>query len=287
MTTPANLYVNGIRNKLKIYFAAWLPTEELGLGDVGILEGDFLRRKNFFKRITSLKNLGISFKERADTSPTPLDLVSKKGVTVNVKFQGEKNEEIPILPINKAGISFSFNKMGAFVFQSTESYEPTIEDIATLQKQIIKEWEEKRWKDNWVVITKIVKVPYASYIISTSSDSEIVFETDVDLKKGIIDFGNAGINFTFKKQTGEVLKMIGAQNISPLFQLTKLKRHWLGHYSWRSIRASDSALPAGMDRDGIIGRDDRLFEATTSEMVKENKEIEDSLYLDLISYDEQ
>lgn len=287
MTTPANLYVNGIRNKLKIYFAAWLPTEELRLGDVGILEGDFYRKKNFFKRITSLENLGISFKERADTSPTPLDLVSMRGVTVNLKFQGEKNEEIPILPIDKAGISFSFNKMGAFVFQSAESYEPTIEDIATLQKQIIKEWEEKRWKDNWVVITKIVKVPYASYIISTSSDSEIVFETDVDLKKGIIDFGNAGINFTFRKQTGEVLKMISAQNISPFFQLTKLKRHWLGHYSWRNIRASDSALPAGMDRDGIIGRDDRLFEATTSEMVKENKEIEDSLYLDVISYDEQ
>lgn len=286
MTTPANLYVNGIRQKLKIYFAAWLPTEELRLGDVGILEGGFIK-KNFFKRITSLENLGISFKERADTSPTPLDLVSMRGATVNLKFQGEKNEEIPILPIDKAGISFSFNNMGTFVFQSAESYEPTIEDIATLQKQIIKEWEEKRWKDNWVVITKIVKVPYASYIISTSSDSEIVFETDVDLKKGIIDFGNAGINFTFKKQTGNVLKMIGAQNISPFFQLTKLKRHWLGHYSWRSIRASDSALPAGMDRDGIIGRDDRLFEATTSEMVKENKEIEDSLYLDVISYDEQ
>ncbi|MGB3346999.1 MAG: hypothetical protein WBA71_07140 [Candidatus Humimicrobiia bacterium] len=287
MTTPANLYVNGIRKKLKIYFAAWLPTEELRLGDVGILEGDFLKRKNFFKRITSLKNLGISFKERADINPTPLDLVSKKGVTVNVKFQGEKNEEIPILPIDKAGISFSFNNMGAFVFQSAESYEPTIENIATLQKQMIKEWEEKRWKDNWAVITKIVKVPYASYIISTSSDSEIVFETDVDLKKGLIDFGNAGINFTFKKQTGDVLKMIGAQNISPFFQLAKLKIHWLGLNSWGSIRASDSPPPPGMDRDGIIGRDDRLFAATTPEMVKENKEIEDSLYLDVISYNEQ
>lgn len=53
MPTSAELYVRGIRKETKLYFAAWLPNEVLKLGDVGFLEGGFLK-KDFFKKWTSL-----------------------------------------------------------------------------------------------------------------------------------------------------------------------------------------------------------------------------------------
>ena len=75
MPTPAELYVKGIKKKLQNYFAAWLPNEPLGLGDVGIL------RKSLFTRTTSLENLGITFDEREDPDSSPLDYVSESGVS--------------------------------------------------------------------------------------------------------------------------------------------------------------------------------------------------------------
>ncbi|MBA3045049.1 MAG: hypothetical protein FP824_02405 [Euryarchaeota archaeon] len=213
MRTPAELYVREIRRKLKYYFAAWLPGEELKLGDVGILEGDFFRRE------TTLEALNISFTERPDTSPTPIELVSQQGTSFTLKISGEANDAIPVLPVNKAGISLNFSNEGAFVFQAAESYEPTIEDIATLNEQILQAHKERKWKENWAVITKIVKVPYATIIISNSPNSEIIFETDAALKQGIVDLGKMGTNLMWRKQTGDLIKMIGARNISPFFQL--------------------------------------------------------------------
>lgn len=266
MRTPAELYVREIRRRLNYYFAAWLPNEELKLGDVGILEGEF------FRRTTTLEKLDFSFTERPDTSPTPIDLVSQQGTSFTLKISGEANDAIPALPVNKAGFSLSFSNEGAFVFQAAESFEPSIEDIATLNEQILQAYKEGKWGKNWAVITKIVKVPYATCIISNSSNSEIIFETDAALKQGIVDLGNMDTNLMWRKQTGDLIKMIGARDISPFFQLSKLKRRWpFGQY-YVSMKMSQIFPPT------------LSLESITPQIVREDKEVEDSLVLDVISY---
>ena len=45
MASPAELYARGVKKKLKYYYVAWLPNEELHLGDIGILtRGLFFRQ---------------------------------------------------------------------------------------------------------------------------------------------------------------------------------------------------------------------------------------------------
>lgn len=268
MPTPAELYVKGIRKETKLYFAAWFPNEVLKLGDVGPLEGDF------FRRTTSLDKLGISFSVRQDENPTPLEFISQQGTSFTTKIAGEANNAIPALPTAKAGISLSFSNEGGYVFQAAESYEPTIEDIASLNEQLRVALKDGRWEKNWAVITKIVNVPYATYIISNSSDSELVLEADADLKQGIVDLGNASINLTWRKQTGAFVKMLGAKNISPFFQLARLKRPWpFGdpHLTTKMSRTFSTPNP---------------LESITPQIVRENKEVEDSLFLDVITDDD-
>jgi hypothetical protein len=273
MPTPAELYVRGIRKKTKIYFAAWLPNAVLKLGDVGPLEGGFLK-KDFFKRWTSLGNLGISFRVRQDKSPTPLEFISHEGISITTKIAGEANNAIPALPTAKAGISLSFSSEGGYVFQAAESYEPTIDDMESVKKQVANAYKEGQWEKNWAIITKIVNVPYATYIISESSNSELVLEADADFKQGIADLGNASINLTWRKETGSFVKMAGAKNISPFFQLARLKGGW---------PFGDPILTGKMSRTFSTPNP---LESITPQIVRENKEVEDSLFLDLITDDD-
>ena len=272
MPTPAELYVRGIREETKLYSAAWLPNEVLKLGDVGPLVGGFFK-KDFFKRWTSLGDLGISFRVRQDEDSTPLEFISQQGTSFTTKIAGEANNAIPALPTAKAGISLSFSNEGGYVFQAAESYEPSIEDIASLNKQLKVALKEGRWEKNWAVITKIVNVPYATFIISKSSSSEMVFEADADLKQGIVDLGNASVNLTLRKETGSFVKMLGAKNISPFFQLSRLKGGILNapQLSTKMSRTFSTPNP---------------LESITPQIVRENKEVEDSLFLDVITDDD-
>jgi len=272
MPTPAELYVRGIRKETKIYFAAWLPNAVLKLGDVGPLEGGFLK-KDFFKQWTSLGDLGISFRVRQDKSPTPLEYISQQGTSFTTKIAGEANNAIPALPTAKAGISLSFSNEGGYVFQAAESYEPTIEDMVPVTKQVVNAYEEGRWEKNWAIITKIVNVPYATCIISNSSSSELVLEADADFEQGIADLGNARFNLTSKKQTGSFVKMLGAKDISPFFQLARLKGGIL----------NDPRLSSKMSRTFSAPNP---LESITPQIVRENKEVEDSLFLDQITDDD-
>lgn len=245
MTSPAELYVNGIKRKLNNYYAAWLPNEKLKLGDIGVLQG------NFFRRITKLEDLGIAFEERPDADSTPIDYVSENGVDILVKASGEINTQIPNIPEAKAGIAVEFSQQGAFIIQAAESYEPTIENIAALERNIINLYIEGKWFSNWAVIVKIVQTPYASIIVSNSSTSKVELSTEGDANIGTFSLGDAKIKFTLRRQNGDVLKAIGAKNLTPFFQLARIRMAWPGPVIFYSHRP-DRLFPSVSEGTGLL-----------------------------------
>jgi hypothetical protein len=263
MSTPAELYVSGIKKKFANYFAAWLPGEKLRLGDVGVIEN------NLFTRITSLENIGINFTERADNASTPIDYISESGVSIFFKTAGEVNPSLPNIPEAKAGIGVEFSQKGAFIFQAAESYQPSIENIFQLEQDIISAYENGRWRSEWVVITRLVQTPIASIIVSNSSQSKVEFSVEGDIPLSSFDLGNASLNFGLKSQTGDVIKFIGGENLTPLFQLARIKNRWLG--------LGDLYLEVKS-----IGMIDNSMAAITPERVKNDPDIAKSLYLDLV-----
>lgn len=263
MSTPAELYVNGIKKKFANYFAAWLPGEKLRLGDVGVI------KNNLFTRITSLEHLGIKFTERPDESSTPIDYVSESGVSVFFKTSGEINPSLPNVPEANAGIGVEFSHEGAFIIKSPSSYEPSIENLAQLEKNIINLYGRAQWQSEWVVITRLVQTPVASIIVSNSSKSKVEFTAEGNIPLASLDLGNADLNFGLKSQTGDVIKFIGAQNLTPLFKVAKIKSKWFGlGKTYLDVKS--------------IGMIDNSMVEITPDRVKNDPDIAESLYLDLV-----
>jgi hypothetical protein len=265
--TPADLYIDGIKKKLKNHWAAWLPSEKLKLGDVGILDG------RLFTRVTSLSDLGITFKERPDTDSTPIDYVSDSGVTMYFKAAGEASAALPSVPQGKAGIGVDFSATGAFVLKAAESYEPTMDNIVQVEKDVIKAYKAGRWKSEWAVIVRLIRTPVATIMISNSSASKIEFSAEADLALGTtVDLGRANLDFGVRMQKGDIIKFPQAKNLTPLFQLARVKsKPWynpLGSPSFaiKAVRADRTAMAA-----------------ITPERARENPDAAESLYLDLVT----
>jgi hypothetical protein len=270
MATPADLYVNGIKKKLRNYFATWLPNQVLKLGDVGVLDG------NFFVRLSSLEDFGISFGVRDDPDPSPIDYVSEESVEVTFKAAGESNSSLPSIPEAKAGVGVEFSSKGAFVVKAEESYEPSIENILDIQRAILKAFQEGRWDRSWAVIVKLVKTPTATVLVSNSSASKLELAVEGDISSGAIDLGSGSISFGVKTQRGDVLKIIGAKNISPFFQLAKIKRRFLG---------PPDVVLTGHNVDVLRSRglsDASSLRINSARDLNEHPELLESYYLDLI-----
>jgi hypothetical protein len=130
MASPAEVYADGIKRKLRDYFATWLPWNQVDLGDVGTLDG------NFFSPITDLKDLRINIDFKKDRVPAPLDIQSESGVSTAFKVAGEVNPMMPNVPKADLGVAIEFSHAGAFIFQAPEIFDPHIEEILELQDQL-------------------------------------------------------------------------------------------------------------------------------------------------------
>lgn len=257
MPTIVDLYVRGVKKKFKNYYAAWLPTERFELGDVGILKRDL------FTKVTNLKALRISFKTRSKPDPSPIDFVSDAGVSIAFKAAGETRPDLPSIPAADAGIGIEFGQEGAFLIKAPASVMSWIEDIATLQDEVRKAYLQGAWHPNWAAIVRLVTAPNATIMISQSAHSRIELSAAGTVPSGPVDLGNANINFTVKSQQGDLLHIQGAQNVSLLFQLVRIKSNFLGF--------GDVAIAAG---------ETSPLDFITPQIARDNPAVANSLYLE-------
>ena len=263
MANICDIYSTGIKRKLKNYWAAWLPTTKFQIGDVGILNG------KYFEKIGSLKELKIDFKIEEDTSPSPIEIVSESGVSINFKIAGETNTAFPNIPAAEAGVKFKFGSAGAFAISCPESFEPMLAEPMALQEKIIDAFNKKIWQGEWSVITRVVTSPSATIVISNSKDSELELSSKADLKAGLADLGKANVEFSMKSQTGDMIKMIGAKDVTPFFQLASIKRRWLGppKLRTRAMRLDDRVEVASIALSGKASNSDLYLDVLRDDEV--------------------
>jgi hypothetical protein len=248
MSQIYDLYSGGIKKKLKNYWAAWLPTTRYELGDIGEFNG------TLFEKVGSLAELGIPFRVAQDTAPSPLDFVSESGVSVNIKAAGETNTAFASVPQGSAGIKIDFGSQGAFVVECPETFEQAMAQPMALEQAILSAHKEGTWKGEWAVITRIVTAPSATILISNSSSAGLELSAKADLAAGVTDLGKADLGLSIKSQRGDILKSIGAKDVTPFFQVSKLKgsvigRDTVGPYSGGLIGAKPKPPHLELVRD--------------------------------------
>jgi hypothetical protein len=207
-----NIYSKGIKEKLSNYWAAWLPTTRYELGDIGILSG------YRFEKIGSLTELKIPFTHAVSNSPNPIELVSASGVSFALKLAGDINEAFANIPKGRAGVKIDFGSEGAFIVECPATYEPAVADPMALQAKIIDSFAEGQWQADWAVIVRIVTAPTATILISNSTSAGLELAAEADLSAGLVDIGKSEVGLSVRSQTGEIMKMIGARDVTPFFQ---------------------------------------------------------------------
>ena len=217
MAGVSKLYVNEMYDRFT-YLAAWLPNSKLKLGDVGIQDG------GAFKRMTTLKKLGVPFNVRVGKNPVDFSYTSQSGISVKAKLAGELAAGTT-LPLGKAGIVVEFSKEGAFLFQAVGCLVDEFEDRAAVGKTIIKLHAKKGWDPAWSVVDTLVKVNRATILVSNSHNAKL--ELTANSPVAIASIANAEVGLAVNSQQGDIVRFLAAKGLTPLFKLSRLKKSLL------------------------------------------------------------
>ena len=217
MSEAGTLYVKGIYDRFS-YLATWLPNTSLVLGDVGFQEG------GYFKRMTTLKELGIPFKVRSGKKPVDFTYTSQSGITFQTKAAGEVAAGTT-LPLGQAGIVIEFNESGAFLFQAIGCRVNEIEDKEKLGQAIIQMYREKTWDGGWSVVDTLVKADSVTIVVSNSQQASLELSAKTPL--AITNLANVEAGLTVNSQQGDMVRFLAAKGLMPLFKLSRIKKSLL------------------------------------------------------------
>jgi hypothetical protein len=214
MVTASELYVKSIYDRFS-YLATWLPNTRLKLGDVGTQQGAM------FKRMTSLKEMGIDFKLRAGDQPLDFTYTSQSGVAVHTKAAGELAVGTT-LPVGQAGVLIEFSQEGAFLFQAIHCQVDEIENKVALGHTVIQLYQERTWEPNWSVVDTVVKANSATIVVSNSHSAAL--ELTAKTATLISDLANLDVGLGVNAQRGDVIQFLAQKGLMPLYRLSRLKQ---------------------------------------------------------------
>ena len=167
-------------------------------------------------------------------------------------------------------MKIEFGSKGAFILQAPETFGSEIGDRLNLRRQIIGSFTKGIWEKDWLVITRLVTATSATVLISKSSNVSLELSTKANLSGAVAALGAANAGINVKHLQGGTIGMIGGRNVTPLFQVSRLKSGFFGvpKFETKSLRANDPSLadltPSRVSRDRVI-QDSLVFETLTDD----------------------
>ncbi len=230
MAPPAEVYAAGIKKRLRNYYATWLPTDEIQLGDIGELDGPY------FSRISTLSDLGVSFNVRQAEHSSPISLVSGFDTSVSFKAAGVLDPKMSSIAQADAGVKVSFSRRGAFLVSAAVTFQPSIEHMVGVDQAIKAMLKTRKWDRRWAVVVRLIECTYATIMISRSSSSAVEIGVRGKSAAQVIDLGDATVSMEIGATTGDVLCIPGATGITPFFQVTKIQMGLFGNARTTTVR---------------------------------------------------
>ncbi|MEE9131150.1 MAG: hypothetical protein V3T84_14110 [Phycisphaerales bacterium] len=195
------------------YFATWLPTSPLRLGDYGILSKNYI-----FVRRANVSDLGIAFDTRGDQTAGSIDYQTSGAVSISVDVTADPN--LPSAPI-KTKIGFTFSRKRSVVFKANGVRVTSIENQVALGHELRKLLPHS-WNKKYRVITELVEADTTTIIIANSRSSKLELSATGDISANI-DIANASLKLAVTTQHEMSYTDIAKSGISPLFLTTGLK----------------------------------------------------------------
>jgi len=181
--------------------------------------------------MTTLKELGVPFITRQGAAPLDFSYTSASGVALQIKAKGEAAASTT-LPVAKAGVEVKFSKQGAFVFQATGNRIHEIENKATVGRAVIRLYEQGRWEADWAVVDTIVEAGAATILVANSAGAALELAADAPLEA--TDLVRLDIGLAVNSQSGDIIRFVAAQGLTPMFKLSRVKSSLLARLLGRS-----------------------------------------------------
>jgi hypothetical protein len=238
MSAPVRQYTAEIHAKLG-YWASWLPTTPIRLGDCGRI------RDREFSPETTLERLGVSFEMGEESEP--LEIAYRSENAVDYKFQlAVGNQAIPEVPQGQAGVEISFSKENGVVFVVRDGRQRRIQDLDTLASDLESLIETGGMRREYAVVTHVVDAASASVLISSGGSGKFVASAQADLKAGLIELANGKAGFSRLVARNIGTELLAREGLTPLYKLFGFKK---SGWFW----GSPKAVPLGLTADSDPG----------------------------------
>jgi hypothetical protein len=217
MANVSDQYVKLLFHRYR-HFAAWLPNTKVLLGDVGVVEG------KYFKRKTSLAALGVKFATRTGDKPLVFNDDLTSGLQVHAKAAGEVAAGTE-LPLANAGVSIDFTSEGAFLFHAVNCFNDEIEDKATLGRSLAELHRKGKWDISWSVVDTVIRAGSSTILVSNSRNAglDLTAKTAVEIS----NLARPELGLAVNSKRGDVTLFLAEQGLTPLFRLSAFRRSWI------------------------------------------------------------
>jgi len=241
MASPVKLYQREMHNNLG-FFATWLPSTPIALGDIGVLEG------GCFRRVASLKELGI------DGSDV------REGTAENVSYSAsaKRTDNMSVgagtaVPLASGELTIKFTNEGGYVFEALEMTQIELADRLLLASHLLKAYEEGRWQKEWLLVDALYRAESATILVSEDSSSEIVLKASAAvLPTGLIPLADPKLGLGVVSSSGKIVHIVAANNLHPLYSCVKVRDPLLfGKPSVVPVRGLADQHPSSLGRPGI------------------------------------
>ncbi len=238
MASPVKLYQREIHEKLG-FFANWFPADPINVGDVGRLEG------GRFRRTSSLAELGIEATAEPSPGGQPVEYTSSEGTKVEV------GGGAAAAALAEAQIRVSFSRRSAFVFHASMLRPLRLASPATVARDVLAAYDGGHWEKDWLLVEALHEAEIATILVSQDSTSEILLSANVSELLASVSLADPNITFTVTSSSGQLVKIIHAERVHPLYSCMRVRDPFIGAPSLRPVRGSRAATQAAFARPGI------------------------------------
>lgn len=265
MEKLARIYTDTLKHHFENMYASWPPGRPVRLGDYGVLDW------NLFNPLGNVGDLGIEFKTRMDDQKDDFEFRSKSGVELTFSARGSVTPAGT--PLAKATLQLDFSKESSIFFTAADCVFEEVADKVRLSRDILERFKKGEWKQEWVVVTSVIRSGATTIVTSAGASSSAVLEAVGEVDR--IDLADASIKLGMKQQRNVGLQIVTREGLQPLMGMSQVQAI---HHFWPFVAGHDLKPKYATGHSTPAETDQKKLAALVQQVQKGQEKVEDHFF---------